>query len=54
MYGHNFDAMHACLYVSNNFFTKLSLLPDFPSWADGIAEPCPDMNIEVAGYTVTQ
>ena len=30
------------------------ILPDIPSWADEIAKPCPDMNIKVAAFTVTQ
>ena len=29
-------------------FTKLLIKPDFPSLADEIAEPRPDMNIKVA------
>ena len=28
--------------------------PDFPYWADEIAEPRPDMNIKVAAFTVSQ
>ena len=28
--------------------------PDYPSWADEIAKPRPDMNIKVAAVTVTQ
>ena len=28
--------------------------PDFPSLADEIAEPCPDMNIKVAAFTVSE
>ena len=28
--------------------------PDFPSLADEIAEPRPDMNIEVAAFTVSE
>ena len=28
--------------------------PDFPYLADEIAEPCPDMNIKVAAFTVSE
>ena len=28
--------------------------PDFPSLADQIAKPCQDMNIKVAGFTVSE
>ena len=28
--------------------------PDFPFWADELAEPHPDMNIKVAAFTVSQ
>ena len=35
-------------------FTKLYLKPDFPSLADGIAKPRPDMNIKVAAFTVSE
>ena len=28
--------------------------PDFPSLADEIAEPCPDMNIKAAAFTVNE
>ena len=35
-------------------FTKLYIEPDFPSLADGIAEPRPDMNIKVAAFTVSK
>ena len=28
--------------------------PDFPSLADEIAEPYPDMNIKVAAFTVSK
>ena len=31
-----------------------SLEPDFPSLADEIAEPRPDMNIKVAAFTVSE
>ena len=35
-------------------FTKLLIKPDFPSSADEIAEPRPDMNIKVAAFTVSE
>ena len=35
-------------------FTKLKIKPDFPSLADEIAEPHPDMNIKVAAFTVSE
>ena len=35
-------------------YTKLYIKPDFPSLADGIAEPHPDMNIKVAAFTVSE
>ena len=37
-----------------NYFAKLYIKPDFPFLADGIAEPCPDMNIKVAAFTVSE
>ena len=33
---------------------RLQIVPDFPSLADEIAEPHPDMNINVAGFTVSE
>ena len=39
----------------NNLLTLYQLIElDFPSWADKIVEPCPDMNIKVAAFTVIQ
>ena len=35
-------------------FTKLLIKPDFPSLADEIAEPRPDINIKVAAFTVSE
>ena len=35
-------------------FTKLYIKPDFPCFADEIAEPHPDMNIKVAAFTVSE
>ena len=35
-------------------FFKTILEHDLPSWEDEIAEPRPDMNIEVTALTVTQ
>ena len=36
------------------FFAKFSIEPPFPSLADEIAEPRPDMNIKVANFTVSE
>ena len=48
--------MHARLRGSESFslFTKLQIKPYFPSVADEIAEPHPDMNIKVAAFTVSE
>ena len=48
--------MHARLCGSNNLLTlyQNKIETDFPSLADEIAEPRPDMNIKVAAFTVTQ
>ena len=35
-------------------FTKLYINPDFPSLADEIAKPHPDMNIKLAAFTVSE
>ena len=35
-------------------FTKLLIKLDFPSLADELAEPYPDMNIKVAAFTVSE
>ena len=35
-------------------FSKLKIEPDFPSLADEIAEPRPNMNIKVAAFTVSE
>ena len=35
-------------------FAKLYIEPDFPSLADEIAEPHPDMNIKVAAFTESE
>ena len=47
--------MHARLRCSKSLLliTKLEIKPDFPSLADEIAEPHPDMNIKVAAFTVS-
>ena len=34
--------------------TKLKIKPDFPSFADEIAESRPDMNIKVAAFNVSE
>ena len=48
--------MHTCLRgpKANLLFTNLWIDPDFPSLANGIAEPCPDMNSLVAAFTVSE
>ena len=47
--------MHVCAaQTSYLLFTKLYIKPDFPSLADEIAEPHPDMNIKVAAFTVSE
>ena len=48
--------MHARLRGSNNLLTLYQIInkPDFPSLADEIAEPHPDMNIKVAAFTVSE
>ena len=46
---------HVCaVQKAYKFFTKLLIKPDFPSLADEIAEPHPDMNIKVAAFTVSE
>ena len=47
--------MHICA-AQNAYllFTKLWIKPEFPSLADEIAEPHPDMNIKVAAFTVSE
>ena len=47
-----------CMYVcaaqkAYLLFTKLKIKRDFPSLADEIAEPHPDMIIKVAAFTVS-
>ena len=47
--------MHVCAAQTTYlFFTKLSIEPDYPSLADEIAEPRPDMNLKVAAFTVSE
>ena len=47
--------MHVCAaQKAYLLFTKLYIEPDFPSLADEIAEPHPDMNIKVAAFTVSE
>ena len=44
-----------CTHVCADQTTYLFLIePDFPSIADEIAEPRPDMNIKVAAFTVSK
>ena len=45
---------HVCAaQKAYQLFTKILIKPDFPSLADEIAEPHPDMNIKVAAFTVS-
>ena len=46
--------MHTRLRGLNNLLTlhQIIIEPDFPSLADEIAEPRPDMNIKVTAFTV--
>ena len=48
--------MHARLRGSKSLLTLYQIInkPDFPSLADEIAEPNPDMNIKVAAFTVSE
>ena len=48
--------MHARLRDSKSLLTLYQIInkPDFPSLADEIAEPRPDMNIKVAAFTVSK
>ena len=46
---------HVCAaQKAYQLLTKLLVKPDFPSSADEIAEPHPDMNIKVAAFTVSE
>ena len=40
--------------TTSYFFTKLLVKHEFPSLEDEIAEPCPDMNIKAAAFTVSE
>ena len=47
--------MHVCAaQKAYLLFTKLKIEPDFPSLADEIAEPGPDMSIKVVAFTVSE
>ena len=48
--------MHARLRGSKSLLTLYQIISktDFPSLADEIAEPYPDMNIKVAAFTVSE
>ena len=48
--------MHARLRGSKSLLTLYQIInkPDFPSLADEIAEPHPDMNIKVAAFKVSE
>ena len=46
-----------CMHVfaaQNAYLPSTKIKPDFPSLADGIAEPHPDKNIKVAAFTVSE
>ena len=46
---------HVCAAQTTYLFLpKLNIEPDFPSLADEIAEPRPDMNIKVTAFTVSK
>ena len=46
---------HVCaVQTTCLFFTKLLMEPDFPSLADEIAKPRPDLNIKVTAFTVSE
>ena len=47
--------MHARLRGSKScYLFTLIIKPDYPSLADEIAKPHPDMNIKVAAFTVSE
>ena len=48
--------MHARLRCSKSLLTLYQIInkPDFPSLANEIAEPHPDINIKVAAFTVRE
>ena len=48
--------MHARLRGSKSLFILYQIInkPHFPTFADEIAEPHPDMNIKVAAFTVSE
>ena len=46
---------HVCAaQITNLFSPNYKIEPDFSCLADEIAEPRPDMNIEVAAFTVSK
>ena len=57
MYTVRTHEMHARLLGSKSLLTLYRILiikTDFPSLADEIADPRPDMNIKVAAFTVSE
>ena len=46
--------MHTRLRGPNDLFFLHQIEPYFPSLADEIAKPHPDMNIKVAAFTVSE
>ena len=50
--GHEFHEICASVRGSNNIANRnTNIKPGFPSFADEVAEPCPDINIKVAAFT---
>ena len=45
---------HLCGSKSSLILHKIINKPDFPSSADDIADPCPDMNNKVAVFTLSE
>ena len=48
------ECTHVCAAQTTCLLLTKQIESGFPSWADEIAEPCPDMNIKVTAFTVTQ
>ena len=48
--------MHARLRGSKSLLTLYQIInkPDYPSLADEIAQPHPDINVKVAAFTVSE
>ena len=52
--GFSWNVRTSAAQKADLLFTKLWIKPVFPSLADEIAEPRPDMNIQVAAFTVSE